>query len=86
MIETYLDPPTGQVHTKMKGMLFRWMLYFPLYTLRNHQRVLPNGDLEFAEVLQILQPEIQQYFEFFAHGGTLGSDRIVYAMRRKDVL
>ncbi|KAF8811538.1 hypothetical protein BYT27DRAFT_6443463 [Phlegmacium glaucopus] len=88
MIETYLDPPTGQVHTKMKEMMSGWMSYFLLYTLRNHPRVLPNGDLEpeHAEVLQSLRPENQPYFEFFTHGGTFGSDRIVHAMRRKDIL
>ncbi|KAF8800892.1 hypothetical protein BYT27DRAFT_7199177 [Phlegmacium glaucopus] len=80
MIETYLD--------LLLEMLSGWMSYFLLYTLRNHPRVLPNGDLEpeHAEVLQSLRPEHQPYFEFFTHGGTLGSDRVVHAMRRKDVL
>jgi hypothetical protein len=35
MIEIYLDPPTGQVHSKMKDMLSGWISYFSLYTLRN---------------------------------------------------
>jgi hypothetical protein len=69
-------------------MLLGWMSYFLLYTLRKYPRVLPNGDLEpeHAESLQSLRPENQAYFEFLSHGGTLESDRIVYAKRRKDVL
>lgn len=64
------------------------MSYLLLYTLRNHPRVLPNGDHEpdYAEVLQNLRPENQLYVEFFTHGGTLGLGRIVSATPRKDVL
>jgi hypothetical protein len=88
MIETCLDPPTGQVHTKMRDMLSVWMSYLLLYTLRNHPRILPNGDFEpeYAEVLQSLRPENQPYFEFLAYGKSLGTDRVAYAMRRKEVL
>jgi hypothetical protein len=88
MIEIYLDPPTGQDNTRMKDILSVWISYFLLYTLRNRPRVLPNGDLEpeYAEVLQSLRPENQSYFEFFARGGIIGSDRVVHAMRRRDVL
>lgn len=47
----------------MKEILSGWMSYF-LYTLRNHSRVLPNGDLELehAEILQSISPENQPYF------------------------
>ncbi|KAF8961750.1 hypothetical protein BDZ97DRAFT_1827809 [Flammula alnicola] len=51
MIATYLDPPTGRVHTKMRGMLTTWISYFFVYTLRINPR---------------LRPENQPYFDAFA--------------------
>jgi hypothetical protein len=88
MIEIYLDPPTGQVHSKMKDMLSGWISYFSLYTLWNDPRVLPNGDLEpeHTEVLRSLRPENQSYFESLARGGLIGAKRVEHAMRRKEVL
>ena len=45
MIETYLDPPTGQVHTKTKEMLSGRMSYFLLYS-KESSTSTPKGDLE----------------------------------------
>ena len=90
MIEICLDPPTGQVHTRIDRILSVWMSYFLLYTLRNYPKVLPNSELEpeHAEVLQSLpsRSENQPYFDFFARGGTLGEKAITYTMRCKEIL
>ena len=87
MIEIILDPPTGQVHSMMKDMLFVWLEYFFVYSLRK-EPVLPNGELEpdCAEVLLSLRPENQPYFEYCLRNKCYGGERTVYAMRRKEIL
>jgi len=86
MIELYLDPPSGRLHTKRDGLLSVWISYLLLYTLRNYPRVLPNGDLEqeHAEVVRSLKPENQPYFDNLVRDGT--SNRLLLSKARREVL
>ena len=86
MIELYLDPPSGRMHTRRDTMLRSWISYFLTYTLRNEPRELPNGDLEqeHAEVVRSLKPENQPYFDNYVRFGT--RERFVLAKGRKAVL
>jgi hypothetical protein len=86
MIELYLDPPSGRVHTMRDWLLAVWISYLLLYTLRNYPRVLLNGDLEqeHAEVVRSLKPENQPYFDNFVRDGT--SDRLLLSKARREVL
>ncbi|KAF8055964.1 hypothetical protein FPV67DRAFT_1679011 [Lyophyllum atratum] len=85
-IATYLDPPSGRVHTKLSSTLKTWMAYLDIYTLRNEPAVLPAGDLEpeRAQVLQSLRPENQLYFEAFARGERLKAKE--HMLGRKEIL
>jgi len=86
LIETYLDPPVGRVHTQLRSMLSVWISYFFVYALRNRPTVLPSGDLEpeHVEVLQSLRPENRPYFEAFARDESC--DTRMHALRRKEIL
>ena len=85
-ITTILDPPSGRVNTKLRGMLRVWLSYFFVYTLRNRPSVLPTGELEqeHAEVLQSLSPENRPFFEAYTRDGS--SDPREHAIRRKEIL
>ncbi|KIM42556.1 hypothetical protein M413DRAFT_26596 [Hebeloma cylindrosporum] len=86
MIELYLDPPSGRMHTRRDTLLSVWMSYFLTYTLRNEPRVLPNGDLEqeHADVVESLKPENRQYFYNYVRCGI--QNRLLLAKGRKEVL
>ncbi|KAF8970545.1 hypothetical protein BDZ97DRAFT_49398 [Flammula alnicola] len=88
MIATYLDPPTGQQHSKMTGMLKVWMEYLVTYTLRNKPAVLPDGTLEreHEEVLRSLRPENQPFFEEFIRPRNGPRIWIDHVKRRREVL
>jgi hypothetical protein len=86
MIELYLDPPSGRMHTRRDSLLQAWISYFLTYTLRNEPRELANGELEHehAEVVRSLKPENQPCFDNYARFET--RDRFVFAKGRKAVL
>ncbi|GLB43000.1 hypothetical protein LshimejAT787_1204490 [Lyophyllum shimeji] len=86
IIATYLDPPSGRVHTKLSSTLRVWMGYFFAYTLRKTPAVLPTGDLEpeRRQVLQSLRPENQPFFEAFARGELCKPRE--HMMHRKEIL
>ncbi|GLB42999.1 hypothetical protein LshimejAT787_1204480 [Lyophyllum shimeji] len=86
IIATYLDPPSGRVHTRLMSTLRVWMAYLFTYTLRNTPAVLPTGDLEpeRGQVLQSLKPENRPYFEAFARGELCKSRE--HMMLRKEIL
>ena len=79
MIELYLDPPSGQTHSKRDTLLSVWISYFLTYTQRNVPRVLPNGDLEqeHAEVARSLKPRNQPYFDKYVRFGTRDRQKVV---------
>lgn len=80
MIELYLNPPCGQIHTRRTGC-FRFGVR--ILTLRNEPRVLPNCDLDQA-LVRSLKPENQPYFDNYVRIGT--RDRFLLAKCCKDVL
>lgn len=86
MIELFLDPPSGRMHSRRDTKLRSWISYFLTYTLRNEPRELPNGELEpeHAEVVRSLKPENQSYFDNYARFRT--PDRSASAKDRKAVL
>jgi len=86
MIATYLDPPSGRIHSRVQSPLKVWISYLLTYTLRNRPSVLPNGDLEpeHEEVLRSLRPENQPFFESYVRSNifTVREQQI----RRKETL
>ncbi|GLB42742.1 hypothetical protein LshimejAT787_1201910 [Lyophyllum shimeji] len=86
MIATYLDPPSGRLHSKLQMLLKAWISYFFVYTLRNRPAVLPTGDLEaeHAQVLRSLRPENQPFFDAFARDESCDTSK--HLMRRKEIL
>ena len=86
MIDLYLDPPSGRMHTRRDTMLRSWICYFFTYTLRNEPRELANGDLEHehAEVVRSLKPENRPYFDNYARFGF--RERLLLAKDRRAVL
>ncbi|KIM42644.1 hypothetical protein M413DRAFT_408577, partial [Hebeloma cylindrosporum] len=86
LIEMYLHPPIGRVHTQLKLTSSVWISYFFVYTLRNRPTALPNGDLEreHAAMLQSLRPENRPYFEAFTRDEPCNTR--IHALRRKEIL
>ena len=86
MIATYLDPPSGRIHSKVQGPLKVWMSYLLTYTLRNRPSVLPDGDLEpeHEEVLRSLRPENRLFFESYVRSNIISVRE--QRIRRKAIL
>lgn len=88
MIATYLDPPSGRIHSKVSRPMKVWLSYLLTYTLTLHNRasVLPNGDLELehAEVLRSLKPENQAFFDSYVRSNHIAFRE--HQIRRKEIL
>ena len=86
MIATYLDPPSGRIHSKVQNPLKVWISYLLTYTLRNRPSVLPNGDLEpeHEEVLRSLRPENRPFFESYVRSNIIAVRE--QRIRRKEIL